>query len=114
PKSSDSINVSEIAAQLTATNGFAARGLCWCKSLATTSFPVPVSPVISTDGSTRANFSILPFSSLIVAEEPMKKTSSWPDAAKVFCGSGTETETAGPLACNDGVGAVANVHNCAI
>src|SRR5262245_20525828 len=48
PKSSDSINVSENSAQLTATNGRWLRRLLWWTSVAVTSLPVPLSPVIST------------------------------------------------------------------
>src|SRR4051794_40290766 len=48
PNSSDSINVSENSAQLTATNGWCLRRLDWWISVAVTSFPVPLSPVIRT------------------------------------------------------------------
>ena len=37
-----------MAAVLIATNGFAARALCRCKARATSSLPLPDSPVIST------------------------------------------------------------------
>ena len=48
PKSSASSSASGIAAQLSTTMGLLARGLRRCSALATTSFPVPVSPSIST------------------------------------------------------------------
>src|SRR4051795_6192700 len=48
PNSSDSINVSENRAQLTATNGWCLRRLDWWISVAVTSLPVPLSPVTST------------------------------------------------------------------
>ena len=48
PKSSLSRRSFGIAAVLIAMNGFAARGLCRCRARATSSFPVPDSPVIST------------------------------------------------------------------
>src|SRR4051812_7802934 len=48
PNSSDSISVSENSAQLTATNGWCLRRLDWWISVAVTSLPVPLSPVIST------------------------------------------------------------------
>ena len=48
PNSSDSSRSFGIAAVLSATNGPAARGLCRCSARATSSLPVPDSPVIST------------------------------------------------------------------
>ncbi len=48
PNSSDSISSEGIAPQLTATKGLRARGLRMCMARATTSLPVPDSPVIST------------------------------------------------------------------
>ena len=48
PKSSDSSRSFGIAAVLIATNGPRARGLCRCSARATSSLPVPDSPVIST------------------------------------------------------------------
>ncbi len=48
PKSSLSMRVGEIAAQLTLTNACPRRGLSSCKALARSSFPVPVSPRSST------------------------------------------------------------------
>jgi hypothetical protein len=59
PNSSDSISDSENSAQLTATNGRCLRGLDWWMSVAVTSLPVPLSPVMSTvlslDPITRTN-----------------------------------------------------------
>ena len=46
PNSSASSSVSGIALQLSATNRCARRGLLWWIARATTSLPVPVSPVI--------------------------------------------------------------------
>ena len=55
PKSSLSSSVSGIAAQLTATNGLVARaGSRRCSARATSSLPVPLSPVIRTDASVSA------------------------------------------------------------
>ena len=48
PNSSDSRRSFGIAAVLMATKGFADRALCRCSALATSSFPEPDSPVIST------------------------------------------------------------------
>ncbi len=48
PNSSLSISSSGIAAQLTSTNGSAARWLCAWICRATSSLPVPFSPKIST------------------------------------------------------------------
>ena len=48
PNSSDSISSSGIAPQLTATNGAFAREPSVCSARATSSLPVPLSPVIST------------------------------------------------------------------
>src|SRR5438132_4821987 len=48
PNSSDSSRSFGLAAVLIATNGRDARALCRCKARATSSFPVPDSPVIST------------------------------------------------------------------
>ena len=58
PKISLSSSVSGIAAQLIATNGNAARGLSWWIVCATSSLPVPDSPVISTDALVGAACSI--------------------------------------------------------
>jgi hypothetical protein len=48
PNSSLSKSVSGIAVQFSDTNGFCARELLRWMSSATSSFPVPVSPVMST------------------------------------------------------------------
>jgi hypothetical protein len=48
PKSSLSISSEGSAAQLTATNGPAARALAACRARAVSSLPVPVSPTIRT------------------------------------------------------------------
>ena len=59
PKNSLSIKVSEIAAQFTLMNGAAARPLARKISVATISFPVPFSPLISTVASVGATFWII-------------------------------------------------------
>ncbi len=59
PNSSDSSSCSGSAAQLTATKGLPARGEPWCRRCATTSLPVPDSPVISTVVSAEAHASDL-------------------------------------------------------
>ena len=62
PNSSLSKSVSGIAPQSTATNGAEARGLAWWIARATSSLPVPVSPVTSTvksDGATRATSALI-------------------------------------------------------
>ena len=48
PKSSDSSKSFGIAAVLMAINGLSARGLWRCKALATSSLPLPDSPLINT------------------------------------------------------------------
>ena len=60
PKSSDSISDSVIAAQFRLTNAPSRRALLTCSAPATTSLPVPDSPLISTvasDGATWATVS---------------------------------------------------------
>ena len=58
PKISLSSRVSGIAAQLTATNGPLARGESSCSVRATSSLPVPLSPLISTAAGVGAATSI--------------------------------------------------------
>ena len=63
PKSSDSIRDSGIAAQLTAIKGASLRRLLPWMARATTSLPVPLSPMISTVvsvGATRLTISQMP------------------------------------------------------
>ena len=48
PNSSLCISSSESEAQSTTTNGFSRSGLAWCSRRAISSFPVPVSPEMST------------------------------------------------------------------
>jgi len=48
PNSSDSSRSFGIAAVLSAMKGFDARALCRCRARATSSLPVPDSPVMST------------------------------------------------------------------
>ncbi len=59
PKISLSSRVSGIAAQLIATNGNAARGLNWWMVWATSSLPVPDSPLMSTDADVGAACSMM-------------------------------------------------------
>ena len=69
PNSSLSSRLSGIAAQLMATNGPSLRGLRWWMALATSSLPVPLSPVMSTVVSvsaTRATRSYIFFIALLV------------------------------------------------
>jgi hypothetical protein len=58
PKSSDSISVLGIAAQLILMNGPFRRDELLCSARAISSFPVPDSPVISTVEGVSATFSI--------------------------------------------------------
>ena len=58
PKSSLSISSEGMAAQFTSTKGAAARGLFACSQRATSSLPVPFSPVISTRASQGATLSM--------------------------------------------------------
>ena len=59
------------AAQLNTTIGFAARSLLRCIARATSSLPVPVSPVISTVALVGATLAIFSRSSLIAALVPV-------------------------------------------
>ena len=59
PNSSLSSSVSGIAAQLIGTYGCVARGLSWWIVCATSSLPVPDSPLTSTDASVGAACSIM-------------------------------------------------------
>ena len=59
PNSSLSISSDGIAAQLTSIIGCAARSLPWCKARATSSFPEPLGPVMSTRTSVGATLSII-------------------------------------------------------
>src|ERR1700744_1868328 len=59
-----------MAAQLTGTKGFGLRGLSSCRVRATTSFPVPLSPVMSTDTLLGATRSMSAKMSCIFLEEP--------------------------------------------
>jgi hypothetical protein len=73
PNSSDSISSSGIAPQLTATNFAPARLPSVCSARATSSLPVPLSPVIST--LVRVEW-ILPISSNTRCM-PLLRPSSW-------------------------------------
>ncbi len=65
-----------IAAQFTATNGLAARRPWRCSARATTSLPVPVSPVISTVVSASASMPIFFWTSRSADEPPTISSSS--------------------------------------
>jgi hypothetical protein len=60
-----------IAAQLTVTNGLSCRRLLACTARATSSLPVPLSPVISTVASVGAILTTLPSISRMACERPM-------------------------------------------
>ena len=70
PNSSLSISSDGMAAQLTSTKGRSARRLSSCSRWATSSLPVPLSPVISTRASEGATFSISCFICSIPTEVP--------------------------------------------
>ena len=70
PNSSDSSSVSGIAAQLTLTNGMSRCALRWCTARATSSLPVPVSPVISTVLRVAATSSMRPITSAMARLRP--------------------------------------------
>jgi hypothetical protein len=70
PNSSLSISSPGIAAQLTSTNVFLARSEWRCKALATSSLPVPFSPVISTRPGVAPTFLILSTNARIAPESP--------------------------------------------
>ena len=81
PNSSLSISSEGMAAQLTSTNGAAARTLLACSQRATSSFPVPFSPVISTRASHGATLSISWRTCSISGETPMIR-SAWAECAR--------------------------------
>ena len=81
PNSSLSRSGSGIAAQLTATSGPAARLLWRCSARATSSLPVPLSPVTSTLASVGATRAISSWTSRIAALSP----SSSPSRAVATC-----------------------------
>ncbi len=70
PKSSLSIRLSGMAAQLTAMKGFPARWLCFQIERATSSLPVPLSPVIMTVTSLAVTCPITLKTSCITGDEP--------------------------------------------
>ena len=71
PNSSASINVSAIAPQFTATNGLSRRALDWWMMRATTSFPVPLSPVTSAGASLCATMWLFSITRRIAGESPI-------------------------------------------
>jgi len=71
PKSSLSRSVSGIAPQLMAMNGFAVRSLFLWMVRATSSFPVPLAPMINTVPETAATLLISLYSSIILALRPI-------------------------------------------
>ena len=64
----------EKAEQFTATNASCARRLAWWMARANTSFPVPVSPVNSTEVSVTATFRASSTASRSAAEEPITRS----------------------------------------
>ena len=70
PNSSLSMRLSGIAAQFTAMNGRAARWLCFQMERATSSLPVPLSPVIITVTSLAVTWPITLNTSCITGELP--------------------------------------------
>ena len=75
PKSSLSIKPSGMAAQLILTNGSSARGLCKCTLRATSSLPVPLSPLISTVAEVGATRSIIRFTAQSAGLRPISRRS---------------------------------------
>ncbi len=76
PKSSDSISSSGIAAQLTWTNGRSRRGEWRWMARATSSLPVPLSPVMRTVAGVGAAFSIVSRRRFIARALPIKASLS--------------------------------------
>jgi hypothetical protein len=75
PKNSDSISVSGIAAQLTATNGPPLRRERAWSARAASSFPVPLSPARRIVASVPASFSTRRKRACIEGERPTRSTS---------------------------------------
>ena len=71
PNSSLSSKVSVMAAQLTGTKGRSPRLLFACTAFATSSLPVPLSPVMSTMASVGAMRTMRPRTSRTARERPM-------------------------------------------
>ena len=71
PNNSDSSNSLGMAAVLRAINGLFALGLCLCRARATSSLPVPDSPVISTVRLDRDNLPMARKTSCMAWAEPM-------------------------------------------
>ena len=70
PKSSDWMRLGAIAPQLTAMNGAAERTDCSCTASAASSFPLPLSPQISTGAAVRATRAICSLSLAIALLTP--------------------------------------------
>ena len=68
-----------MAEVLRATNGLFALGLCWCNALATSSLPVPDSPVISTVMLERDSLPIERKTSCMAGACPISEGISWGD-----------------------------------
>ena len=71
PKSSDSMRVFGMAAQLILMNGRSRRDDFSCRAVATSSLPVPLSPWISTVEGASATLAITCCSSIIRCPRPM-------------------------------------------
>ncbi len=74
PNSSDSMSSEGMAAQFTSTNARLARGDSRCTARATSSLPVPFSPVISRRAGVGATFSIRSITCWMAKDDP---TISW-------------------------------------
>src|SRR6202790_933136 len=70
PNSSDAIKEEGIDAQFTLMNAWPERCECLCMARAINSFPVPVSPVISTVDSVGATFTMLESTVCRAGDEP--------------------------------------------
>jgi hypothetical protein len=80
-----------MAAQLISTKGFAARRERWWTARASSSLPVPVSPVMSTVASVAATCSIASNVRRIASEPP---TISWKNGACPMCTTGVPSSPA--------------------
>jgi len=89
PNNSDSISVSEKTAQLTGTNGLWRRALDTWSRFAITSFPDPVSPVMST----LLSLSAMTLTKSTIARMRAFRPTMMESAAKVAWGTGPTTSS---------------------
>ena len=102
PKNSDSISVSGIAPQLTATNGCGARAPSRWISRATSSLPEPDSPVIATGAMLRASRAMLSRTASMAGDAPMSVPSpgdGMPPTGRAAPASGSVTRAAVATGC---------------